>query len=319
MPGDAAGRVGQRVGRADGDGDRGGAGGAQVVYAASSTTAGGTGDFKATSLSPSSQWQVGLQTGDFSWSDPLRVPPAIGGAAPSLSLSYDSGGDRLGDGAGLLAARAGGGGVLGGGGTGATSMREHTSCGDEMSGVTSGANDTGDKTPTGYERCWHGPTTGTWCSLTASPQQIVDDPATGAWRLSDDDGATVNYLRGSSTTMRLRTDGTHWEIIEPDGTQYWFGAERAARVQVRRPADRLGVDDAGGRAGQRPPVQHLGRLRGVGVHEHAVAVEPGPGPVHPNGNATSYYYSPQTSDYAFDSTSAGLGGTWLKHHAWRVC
>ncbi|HXT90771.1 MAG TPA: hypothetical protein VN714_16075, partial [Trebonia sp.] len=67
------------------------AGSGPVVYAATSTTSGGTGDFKATSLTPASQWQVGLHTGDFTYSYPLRMPPPIAGAAPDLALSYDSG------------------------------------------------------------------------------------------------------------------------------------------------------------------------------------------------------------------------------------
>ena len=34
----------------------------------------GTGDYKSTSLAPSATWQVGLQTGDFTWSYPLPAP-----------------------------------------------------------------------------------------------------------------------------------------------------------------------------------------------------------------------------------------------------
>jgi hypothetical protein len=52
-------------------------------------SAGGT--FGATSLSPSYSWSAGGQGGSFSWSYPLKVPASLGGPAPSLSLSYDSG------------------------------------------------------------------------------------------------------------------------------------------------------------------------------------------------------------------------------------
>jgi len=50
----------------------------------------GSGTYAATSLSPSGTWDVSAQTGDFSWSYPLRVPPAPGGLSPSLALSYTS-------------------------------------------------------------------------------------------------------------------------------------------------------------------------------------------------------------------------------------
>src|SRR5215211_1934726 len=42
---------------------------------AASTPPGGGGTATATSLSPSATWNVSAQTGDFSWSYPLRVPP----------------------------------------------------------------------------------------------------------------------------------------------------------------------------------------------------------------------------------------------------
>src|SRR5690349_14133610 len=46
----------------------------------------GAGSDKATSLSPSATWDVSQQTGDFTWSYPLRVPPAPGGLEPALAL-----------------------------------------------------------------------------------------------------------------------------------------------------------------------------------------------------------------------------------------
>src|SRR5260370_10010496 len=66
------------------------AGAAPLVLAASSTTSGGTGDFKATSLSPSSAWQVGLQAGRFTYKHPPAVPPARGRAQPPLAPALGS-------------------------------------------------------------------------------------------------------------------------------------------------------------------------------------------------------------------------------------
>ena len=63
-------------------------GGALVALSAGSS--GGGGDYKATSLSPSATWTAGGNSGDFSWSYPMRVPPALGGPAPDVSLAYSS-------------------------------------------------------------------------------------------------------------------------------------------------------------------------------------------------------------------------------------
>ncbi|CAL9327742.1 hypothetical protein [Streptomyces sp. enrichment culture] len=51
----------------------------------------GAGDYKATPLSSSSTWEAGGGSGTFTWSYPLRVPPAAAGPQPSLAISYDSG------------------------------------------------------------------------------------------------------------------------------------------------------------------------------------------------------------------------------------
>ncbi len=53
-------------------------------------TSSGSGDYRATSLSPSATWAAGSNTGDFTWNYPLRMPPSLGGPAPSLALAYSS-------------------------------------------------------------------------------------------------------------------------------------------------------------------------------------------------------------------------------------
>jgi hypothetical protein len=61
-----------------------------AVYALTATPNGSAGNFKPTSLSPSAMWEVGLQSGDFSWSYPLELPP-VPGPEPAVALSYSSG------------------------------------------------------------------------------------------------------------------------------------------------------------------------------------------------------------------------------------
>lgn len=51
----------------------------------------GAGNYKATPLAASSTWEAGGSSGSFTWSYPLRVPPAAAGPQPDLSISYDSG------------------------------------------------------------------------------------------------------------------------------------------------------------------------------------------------------------------------------------
>ncbi|MEU6721991.1 hypothetical protein ABZ897_62055, partial [Nonomuraea sp. NPDC046802] len=60
------------------------------LYALTAAPSGPSGDHSATSLSASSKWSVGPQSGDFTWSYELRTPPALGGEEPELSLGYSS-------------------------------------------------------------------------------------------------------------------------------------------------------------------------------------------------------------------------------------
>ena len=48
------------------------------------------GSFAATTLSNSGQWQVGGNTGSFTYSYPIATPPAFNGLGPSVALAYDS-------------------------------------------------------------------------------------------------------------------------------------------------------------------------------------------------------------------------------------
>ncbi|WP_285681362.1 hypothetical protein, partial [Kitasatospora phosalacinea] len=60
------------------------------VLAATSAPDGSSGSYSATALSPTGTWSAGGSTGAFSYSYPLNVPAAIGGATPNPELSYDS-------------------------------------------------------------------------------------------------------------------------------------------------------------------------------------------------------------------------------------
>src|SRR5262249_52485524 len=64
---------------------------ADAVLAATTGPSGATTDYKATSLSPSATWQTSLNTGEFAWSYPMRVPGVPGGLTPQVQISYSSG------------------------------------------------------------------------------------------------------------------------------------------------------------------------------------------------------------------------------------
>jgi hypothetical protein len=52
---------------------------------------GPSGNFGATSLAASATWSAGGSSGDFNWAYPIRVPPALGGPTPQVSLAYSAG------------------------------------------------------------------------------------------------------------------------------------------------------------------------------------------------------------------------------------
>ncbi len=277
------------------------AGTAPLVLAAASTTSGGSGDFKATSLAPSSQWQVGLQSGDFTWSYPLRMPPPIAGAAPSLSLSYDS---QASDGetaqANTQPGQLGEGFSLAGGGF---IERKYASCADH---VGDSSNNTGESNKTG-DLCWDG--NNAVLSMAGHSGQIVLDTG-GTWHLGSDDGSTVKLLSGGTSNGAY--NNSHWEIITPDGTQYWFGLNElpgwTSGDQVTNSVWTVPV--VGLRSvdpGNTPGSYANSVVKNMAWRWNLDLV------VDPNGNATSYYYTPQTNYYASDSTSSGLGSTWLQY------
>jgi RHS repeat-associated protein len=258
-----------------------------MVLAAASSTSGGTGDFKGTSLAPSSMWQVGLQSGDFTWSYPLRVPPPIGGTAPSLALAYDSGSiDGETAQTNSQPGQAGEGFSLAGGGF---IERKYANCADH---VKDSSNATGQKNKTG-DLCWDGDNA--YLNLGGRTTPIIQD-TTGAWRLAADDGSTVQQLTGAANGAY---QGQYWEVITPDGTQYIFG-------QNQLPGWASG-DQATNSAWTVPVV---GLKSGDPCHSSSYASAVCPNMawrwnldlvIDPNGNATEYFYNPQTSYYSFDS------------------
>ncbi|HEY2044386.1 MAG TPA: hypothetical protein VGH11_17055, partial [Jatrophihabitans sp.] len=173
-----------------------------AIAAPQSTT--GTGDFTSTSLSPSASWQVSAQTGSFSWTYPLRVPPVAAGPTPSVSLSYDSGSidgetgstnnqpSAVGDGWNLAGA-----GFI---------ERSYAPCATDGGAPTSG------------DQCWK--SDNATMSFGGHSGHLVRVGTTNEWRLESDDGSRIERLTGA---INGDNDGEYWKLTTTDGTQYFFG------------------------------------------------------------------------------------------------
>lgn len=265
------------------------AGASPLVLSVQSTLSGGTGDYRATPLAPGSSWQVGLQSGDFTYSYPVQMPPPIAGAPPSMAFSYDSQttdgetaqsnsqSGQLGEGFSLSA-----GGYI---------ERRYASCADHV-GDTSNNTDQSHKTG---DECWDG--VNAYLSLGGHSGQLVRD-ASGTWHLGSDDGSIVRQINGGTTNGAF--NNSHWEIITPDGTQYWFGLNQLPGYQNGDDTTNSvwTVPVVGLKAGDpcNAPDNYAGSVCDNMPWRWNLDLV-----VDPNGNATSYYYSPNTGYYAFDS------------------
>lgn len=177
-----------------------------VVFAVEAEASGDNGDYTATSLSPAGQWQVSAQTGDFSWSYPLRVPPSLGGPAPDVGFSYSSGSV---DGRTALTNNQGS--WIGDGWDSWPGFieRKYQSCADDNPGHKTG------------DLCWFNDNA--TLSLGGHAGELIRDGS--VWRLRNDDGTRVERLTNSARGNG-DNDNEYWKVTTPDGMQYFFGYHR---------------------------------------------------------------------------------------------
>ncbi|MCA2176372.1 type IV secretion protein Rhs [Nonomuraea glycinis] len=175
------------------------------LYALAAAPSGPSGDHAATSLAASADWSVGAQSGDFTWSYDMRVPPALGGDEPEVSLGYSSQSvDGRTASTNNQPSWAGEGFELSPGGY---IERRYKPC------ILDGAK-TGDL-------CWdHENAT---LSLDGSAVELIKDATTKQWRPKRDDGTRVEALKGA---VNGDNDGEYWRVTSNDGTQYTFGLNR---------------------------------------------------------------------------------------------
>jgi RHS repeat-associated protein len=250
-----------------------------TLMAATAGASSDKGDFTATPLSASATWQVGTQTGDFSWSYPMRVPPVPGGLSPQVSISYSSGSvDGRTSNANGQPSWVGEGFDLWSG----YIERRYKACKDDGAPKDQFGNDPGDE-------CWGYDNASISFNGKAGELIPVGDDL---WRMKDDDGTRIQKLTGADNGDN---DGEYWKVTTTDGVQYFFGRDNLAtgKADTRSTwtVPVFGDDDdepchkASGFADSWCQQAWRWNLDYV---------------VDPHGNAVVYYYTPETNHYARD-------------------
>jgi RHS repeat-associated protein len=177
---------------------------APMVLAATTQASGGVGDYSATSLSPEGSWSAGGNTGAFTYSYPITVPPSTGGASPNVTLSYDSASVD-----GRTSATNAQASWIGDGWDYAPGFIERSYMPCSKDGIANSV-----------DLCWGGDEL--TMNLAGTSATLVRDDTGGAWHLKSDNGTKVIALTGVTNGS---WQGEAWEVITPDGTKYYFGQD----------------------------------------------------------------------------------------------
>ncbi len=249
----------------------------------------GTGDFTATSLKPSSAWDVSGQTGTFSWKYSLRVPPAPAGPSPDLALSYDSQSvDGLTGSTNNQPSAIGEGWSLGGTGF---IERSYVAC-----AIDDGASG---PVPTSGDLCYKN--ANATISFAGHSGELVPVAGTNQYRLSNDDGTRFTELTGAPCAANDTADTACWQMVTTDGTQYFFGLNQppgyASGKQATNSAWTVPVfgNDVGEPCHAATFASSSCNLGWRWNLDYVVDV---------HGSAAVYYYNAQTNQYAKNGTTA---------------
>ncbi|WP_377271639.1 RHS repeat-associated core domain-containing protein [Peterkaempfera sp. SMS 1(5)a] len=264
---------------------------AVVVMAATSGTGGSAGDYSATSLSPGGTWATSGNTGAFTYSYPITVPPAIGGAAPKVDLSYDSASqDARTEGTNNQSS------WLGDGWSSTENYieRSYKSCADDSS---SGApkND--------GDQCWAGQIL--TLSLNGTSTQIVYDDSTKTFHPVQDDATTkIENLTGATNGT---SNGEYFKVTE-GGVQYFFGLNRlpgwSSGKDETKSAWTVPVYHAHSGISSCPDSTDFAATSCVLGYRFNLDYA-----VDTHGNATAWYYAPETNYYGADMKDTAIGYT----------
>jgi RHS repeat-associated protein len=252
-----------------------------------STAPDGGGNAKATSLSPSATWDVSGQTGDFTWSYPLEVPPVPGDLTPSLGLSYSSSSVD-----GHTSATNNQASWVGDGWDLAPGFVERTygACQDDKEGGTT--------PPKVGDLCWK--SDNATAAYNGSGGMLIHDTTKNVWRQRSDGGARIEHLTGSGNGAQ---GGESWKITTTDGTQYFFGSTSSANSTWTVP---VYGDDAGEPChAASGSFEDSSCVQGYRWNLDKV--------VDPHGNEILYTYDVETNNYGQDGKDTPVsyvrGGT----------
>lgn len=191
-----------------------------VLFAATSASATGTGDFGATPLAASSSWSVGGGSGGFSWSHPFTLTAPAAGSAPSLAVEYSS---QTVD--GMTSTTNNQSSVLGEGFDLSQAFIERSYLVCDTDGRDNKA-----------DMCWK--SDNATLAMAGAGGELVK-AGDGTWKLTNDDGTRIRRIAtaADSTNTRVENNATlaaanpdnnneYWEVTRPDGTRLYFGRSR---------------------------------------------------------------------------------------------
>lgn len=252
------------------------ASGESMVLALAAGTKSGSGDYKATPLAASSTWEAGGSSGSFTWSYPLRTPPAAAGPAPDLKISYDSGSVD-----GRTASTNNQGTAIGEGFDVTSSYieRKYGSCDD-------------DEQTDKFDLCWKYENAS--LVLNGKATELVKDDTSGQWRLKDDDASTVIHHADADGADNGDDNKEYWTVTTGQGTKYHFGLNKlpGSTTQATQSVWTVPVfGDDEGEPGYSQSSNFAGRAEKQAWRWNLDYVE------DTHGNASSYWYAAESNHY----------------------
>jgi RHS repeat-associated protein len=178
-----------------------------TLVALAADASGSAGTFGATTLAPSALWSSGGSSGDFSWSYPMRTPPAIDGNGPEISVAYSSSSvDGRSEATNNQPSWLGEGfdywpGYI---------ERSYVPCMDDMGNGAVNTIKTGDL-------CWR--SDNAVMNLAGGGSELVYESGKG-WHARNENAAKIEKLTGAANGD---DNGEYWKVTTSDGTQYFFG------------------------------------------------------------------------------------------------
>jgi RHS repeat-associated protein len=195
-----------------------------LVLAVAATAAAGdtaAGDYSATKLESIGSWEAGSNTGAFTYSVPISVPPAEG-PIPEITLGYSSAiHDGRTSGKNNQASWVGDGWTYEPG----YIERTYTACYDDIGSSANNGED--DFTA---DQCWDGASNHITVSLNGVNATLLKDDDTNTWYVDSGQPWKIEPL-GTTATASTATSES-WKITTEDGSAYYFGSSAASRLTV---------------------------------------------------------------------------------------